>query len=160
VSDADAALRGDIPATLGQRTLARAIDLVIISSVVIALGGAMTTNDSGQPEIPRWVVLAVALCYLAYEATMVAMSGATVGKRATRIMIVSIQNGRRPVWIQAVLRALVPIAGWLVVPGFGLLVLMIVYLTAIFDRDFGRGLPDRLAGTVVVQRRNDDDELS
>lgn len=144
--------RFDLTASFGQRVLARAIDLVVVSSVLVALGSTATVADDGTPEIPRWVLLVFAATFVVYEAGMVGWSGATLGKRATHTAVVSVHDGRRPAWIQAVLRALVPVAGLLVVPALGLLLVVVVYLSAAFDRSTGRGAPDRIAGTVVVQR--------
>lgn len=144
--------RSDLPGTFGQRTLARAIDLMIVSSVILLLGGATVTTDDGEPQIPRWVWLVFAIVYVGYEAGLMSRSAGTVGKRSTRIAVVSARTGARPAVIQAVVRALVPFTGWLIVPGLGPLLLVLVYLTAAADLGFRRGIPDRLAGTVVVQR--------
>jgi uncharacterized RDD family membrane protein YckC len=144
---------GDLTATLGQRTLARIIDLIIVSTVIVALGGAtVRSSESGDVEFPRWVILVLATSYFLYETGAVAVAGKTVGKHFTRTEVVSARDGSRPLPVQAALRALVAVAGWVIAPAFGLILLIAVYATAIFDRAHMRGIPDRVAGTAVVQR--------
>jgi uncharacterized RDD family membrane protein YckC len=145
--------RGDLAATLGQRTLGRVIDFLIVSSVIVALGGAtVRSTESGEVEFPRWVILVLATSYFLYETLSVAIAGKTVGKHFTRTALVSVRDGSRPQPVQAAVRALVAVAGWVIAPGLGVILLVAVYATAVFDRRQLRGLPDRLAGTAVVQR--------
>ena len=145
--------RRDRAATVGQRTLGRVIDFLIVSTVLVVLGGAtVQSNESGEIDFPRWVVLVLATAYFLYETIAVAVAGKTVGKHFTRTALVSIHDGSRPLPVQAAVRALVAVGGWVIAPGLGAILLVLVYATALLDRDQLRGLPDRVAGTAVVQR--------
>ncbi|MDH3755033.1 MAG: RDD family protein [Acidimicrobiia bacterium] len=143
----------DLVAGNGQRALARLIDFAIVMTVVVAFAPSRVVTDDGAIRLPRWVILVTIAVFVVYETVGVAWRGQTVGKAATRIKVVDAASGRRPAAIQASLRVLVVAAAWVALGSFGLLAMILVYLTGALDRSTGRGLPDRVAGTAVVQIR-------
>lgn len=96
------------------------------------------------------MLLAIAsgvIAYLVYEAVMVGLWGATLGKRIVGVEVVSSRDGGRPGFKRSMLRTMVP-AVLLV----GLPVLYpLPYVLAAAAKD-QRGPHDRLAGTRVVVR--------
>ncbi|MER6581964.1 RDD family protein [Nonomuraea sp. NPDC001023] len=90
----------------------------------------------------RLIVLPVVFLY--------ALSGHTLGKLVMRLRIVAAGAGRRPAWRRLAVRALVfPLLAF--VPQAGIALLALDGLSALTD-PAGRGLHDRLAGTLVVDR--------
>lgn len=94
-----------------------------------------------------WVATGL-IASLCYEVPLVALRGQTVGKMMAGVRVVRIADGRVPGWWRSSLRwaalygpMLVPVAGWLLT--------LAVLVTAGLDPD-GRGLHDRIAGTIVL----------
>lgn len=131
---------GSIP----KRAVAFLIDEFILSSLflVVIWDSVSGANDFNQF---LFVTNAYALEYLGlkalYQTFFVALYGATPGKKAVKIRVVSIQSAATPTWGAAFNRAI-----------FRLLSEIIFYLGflwALFDSN-NQGWHDRTAGTVVV----------
>ena len=137
--------RRDLVAPLALRAFARAIDLLVVA--VISL--AVTVPSVGGPtdDVPTTVKLLSLAGWLVYEAGTVAVLGQTMGKRAVGLKVVTVGSGARPGVARSVLRAAVVPA---LVPPVGMFALL-AYPTATIDPGTGRGLLDRLAGTAVVR---------
>ena len=139
-------------ATIGQRFLGRLVDLVVIGVPVILL--VLATSDINEEEgivrTPLWAQLLSTGAAALYEVVLIRTSGQTVGKRALRIRVVRITDGRPPDWTASIMRYLLPILPALVpLPGLFLLS-PVVYLVAIFH-PLRQGWHDRAAGTIVVK---------
>lgn len=136
-------------AGFGQRLLARFIDgLVLLVPNIVAL---LVAQD--RPVAGGLLALAIAI---AYEVPQLAARGATVGKRAMGIRVVTMHGGGNPSAAQAFVRVAVPelfvATPSATLQSFALPWTIAVYLPMFFD-PWRRGLHDRAAGTRVV--RND-----
>ncbi len=134
-------------ASFMQRAMARSVDLMVVAIISLALFAQQLAIRGDDESVPRWTQVAVFLLWLAYEAGTTSFLGQTMGKLATGIRVADRRTGRRPNLARSVIRtavvpALLPFAAV-----FGLL----GYATAFVDQRERRGLPDRLAGTVVVK---------
>ena len=99
------------------------------------------------PGEPARLLVAQTLYKLVPAAVMVvgwARWGTTPGKLLLELQVVDARSGRRPGWIQSLIRVL----GYMV----SLLTLGLGFVWAAFDRN-GQALHDRLAGTRVVRVR-------
>jgi uncharacterized RDD family membrane protein YckC len=133
-----------------RRITARLIDAVLELGVAgfLAIGWIhwLAGDDWGVLGLMAVAGLIVVVVVGAYEIGFVAWRGQTPGKMATRIRVVT-RTGGRVGWGRAALR-LAPLVV-VVVPGIGYVIAVAVYGWFMVDAD-GRGLHDRLAGTVVV----------
>ena len=138
-------------ASIGQRALAQLIDSVIIGIplffVSTAISGDLTEADSGQLLLVTVLWLGVSLFY---NTAMIAIYGATIGKRIMKLMVVNRSDGSAVTWTYAAVRALIPTVAGLV-PVIGLAANLVVYFRAVFH-PLRQGLHDAAAGTVVVRR--------
>ena len=138
-------------ASIGQRALAQLIDSVIIGIplffVSTAISGDLTDADSGQLLLVTVLWLGVSLFY---NTAMIAIYGATIGKRVMKLMVVNRVYGLAVSWTYAAVRALIPTVAGLV-PVIGLAANLVVYLRAVFH-PIRQGLHDAAAGTIVVRR--------
>ncbi len=138
---------GDEVASLAQRALGRGIDLLVVAVISLALFAPQLVTRGDDDSVPRWTQVAVLVLWLVYEAGTTAFLGRTVGKLAVGSRVADRRTGRPPGLARSVVRAAV-------VPGL-LPMLSVVgllgYATAALDPREHRGLPDRLAGTVVVR---------
>jgi uncharacterized RDD family membrane protein YckC len=155
-----APLQGADLAALSQRLSAHLLDMVLYLAAAIpggALGGILGSSfASARTADPNDGIAAFAaafaglsfLAFFAYQSSLVARSGQSLGKRWTHIRIV-LENGEAPgFWKGVVLRSLL----------FGLLrvIPLVGPVSGMVDtlRIFGadrRCLHDRVAGTRVVQ---------
>jgi uncharacterized RDD family membrane protein YckC len=126
---------GEVPlATYGGRLLARLIDFLIIF-VLTYFPFLFFLPDGLLVQ-----VAAVLVTFLLYDTILTANTGATPGKRLTRVKIVRVTTGTAPGWGRSLRRALIlTLLGWL-----------IIAVTALFDERRHRGWHDRVAGTVVI----------
>jgi uncharacterized RDD family membrane protein YckC len=134
-------------ASFMQRAMARAIDLLVVAVISLALFAQQLALTGGEGSVPRWTQVAVFVLWLAYEAGTTTVLGQTMGKLAAGIRVADRRTGRRPNLARSVVRAAV-------VPGllpFIALFGLVGYATAFADLRERRGVPDRLAGTVVVK---------
>ncbi|HEV8624809.1 MAG TPA: RDD family protein [Acidimicrobiia bacterium] len=141
---------GERLATIGQRVLARLIDglLTVVPGAVVfvfALGQSFNTDQTSLPLGLRFIGLVLPF---AYEVSLVAVWGQTLGKRFVGIRVVG-PDGRPPGWGRSLRRWLVPFALGMV-PFIGWLLGMAVVLRAAFVQD-RRGFHDLAADTVVLQ---------
>lgn len=131
------------------RATARAIDAAIVLAPAALIGLV-----SGRALGAAFVVLVLLAVYL-YETIAVARFGTTIGKAALGLEIVDVDLGDHPRLSRAGTRILfvvaVAAAFHLVVP-VGPAVAVFLWGSAMTAVD-GRGLPDRVADTVVVRRR-------
>jgi len=138
-------------ASIGQRALAQLIDSVIIGIplffVSTAISGDLTDADSGQLLLVTVLWLGVSLFY---NTAMIAIYGATIGKRVMKLMVVNRVDGSAVTWTYAAVRPLIPTVAGLV-PVIGLAANLVVYLRAVFH-PIRQGLHDAAAGTIVVRR--------
>ena len=139
-------------ATIGQRFLARLVDVLVIGVPVILL--VLVTSDideeQGIVSTPLWTQLLSTAVSALYEIVLIRQRGQTVGKRALHIKVVRVTDGQPPDWTASIMRYLLPLLPALVpLPGVFLLS-PVVYLVAIFD-PLRRGWHDRAAGTIVIK---------
>lgn len=149
-----------ILASISLRAVARVIDSFVIASIALAcwvvgarlaLRSADTVDGdlgaAGEQTLVLALALAVVLIVL-YDIALVALFGATLGKRVVGTRVVSASDGGRPGWWRALRRWALTAAGNLVC-GLG----VVVYLSALMDRKRRQGWHDMVADTLVVMRR-------
>ena len=147
----DFSTESDRLASVGQRAVAQLLDGLIIGIPLFILtysfGGDITdTEDSNL----LWLTLLWLGVSLFYNTAMIAIYGATLGKRIMKLRVVNRTDGSPVTWTYAAVRALVPtLAG--VVPVIGFALNIAVYVRAFFH-PFRQGLHDAAAGTIVVRR--------
>jgi len=147
----DFSMESDRLASVGQRAVAQLLDGLIIGIPLFILtysfGGDITdTEDSNL----LWLTLLWLGVSLFYNTAMIAIYGATLGKRIMKLRVVNRTDGSPVTWTYAAVRALVPtLAG--VVPVIGFALNIAVYVRAFFH-PFRQGLHDAAAGTIVVRR--------
>ncbi len=148
-----------VPAGLGQRAIARCLDMVVLLLLVVGAFAGFSERDASDQvtfDPPWWWVLLVLVGVVSYEVVPVVVRGQTPGKILTRTRVARASDGGNPTWLQSVLRWIIPVLVLLVLaPVLETLVfplLAIVYGTALLDRG-GRSVLDKLAGTRVVQAR-------
>jgi uncharacterized RDD family membrane protein YckC len=105
------------------------------------------------PALFGWIVV-VAVLPFAYEALQLGLWGQTLGKRIMSLRVLS-DHGEPMRPAQAVGRAAANNILFLFGCGVGT---VMAYLWAIWDEPLHQGLHDRLAGTVVVDDREFEDE--
>ena len=138
---------GDEVAALAQRAMGRAIDLLVVGLISLAFFAPQLAVTDGDTTVPRWTQVAVFGVWMAYEAGTTTFLGSTMGKMAVACRVADRRTGRRPNLGRSLVRAAVVPGLLALLPLFGLL----GYATAVLDPNERRGLPDRLAGTVVVK---------
>lgn len=138
-------------ASIGQRALAQIIDSVLIGIplflVTSVLTGGLTSADGASLLFVTVLWLGVSLFY---NTGMIAVYGATIGKRVMKLRVVNRVDGSPVNWTYAAVRALVPTAAGLI-PAIGFAVNLVVYLRAVFH-PLRQGWHDAAAGTIVVRR--------
>ncbi|MFN3215687.1 MAG: RDD family protein [Acidimicrobiales bacterium] len=138
---------GDPVASVAQRCFGRAIDLLVVATFSMGLLIPTVQTEGDTLSLPGWTQWVALGLWVAYEASMTALLGTTVGKMAVGIQVVDRRTGRRPSWPNAIARTL-PVPLLLPLVSFFALA---VYPTALFDLDRRRGITDRIADTVVVR---------
>lgn len=161
--------RGPVLAEIWQRLLANIIDNMVMStagSVVavpiaviavltwdIPLGDTTSTSSGRSPEdavgtlIVYGIVFACTLLLLfIYQTVSIAKWGATLGKKAMKLRVVSVSDGGRTGWSKAAARAGVALLFGLI-PGLGL----IDAAWLLWDKPNRQALHDKAAGTVVIR---------
>jgi len=139
-------------APLARRALAQVLDGILIGVplfiVTLSMGGDLSDSDNDNL---LWLTVLWLAVTLVYSTVLVALTGATVGKRLLKIKVVNRLDGSPVSWSYAAVRALVPtVAGLIPVIGFALNIA--VYVRAFFH-PLRQGLHDAAAGTVVVRSR-------
>ncbi|WP_137814486.1 RDD family protein [Gandjariella thermophila] len=166
---------GTVPiASMGNRFLARLLDGLIVGVVawlvsqlvggLFAVGIAAKADQiqrTGAPPtelLPQifgaifMSIIAALVVTAAYEVTMIALTGATVGKLAAGVKVVSESTGQVPGWGSAFARW-GTMSGPSIVPCLGWIVTFIVEISPFFDEQRRQGWHDRAAHTVVISTR-------
>jgi uncharacterized RDD family membrane protein YckC len=148
-------------ASPGARAGARVIDWVIIfivSSIVsvVGLGGGLAMGSTGSDAgiaamfgALFMTFITVGIIAIGYEVTLVALKGQTVGKMVVGIRVARADNGDLPGWGPAAIRWALPGLVAFIIPVFGMLAALVVYLSFLWD-DRRQGWHDKAAATVVV----------
>lgn len=139
--------------------------LTLTQAQATALTTALFYSNTGlSDQYQHWVPILTSLVYLAYCTLFTATNGQTLGKRITRIKIITL-SGSTPDLRTSLLRNLFgfclplgsyleyyssPIAGLV---GQALAILVVFGFTAAFFNPRKQGWHDRLAGTVVVKAK-------
>lgn len=144
-------------ASPGARLGARVVDAVLMFAFVIFiflvfLGGLGSANDRGDAGIALGGVLlfpfVFALVGAIYEVVLIATKGQTVGKMAANVKVIRADNGGTVGAGKSIGRWIVPaVLG--VIPFFGLLLSLLVYVSLTWDRA-RQGWHDKAAGTIVI----------
>ncbi|CAM3735237.1 RDD family protein [Nocardiopsis gilva] len=160
-----------VPAGMGMRVLARAIDLVIVGAIGLVVSAAVSYEvpvgtETLLKELLASLVTSLLLfvLYAGYEVSFTALYGATPGKLFCRLRIVAAvdeetgSGGGLPDALGVLKRSTVLYLSVLLnfIPIIGLLALGVsIYAvtSAFLDQPRGRGLHDRIGGTEVVTTR-------
>jgi uncharacterized RDD family membrane protein YckC len=141
------------PASPGKRLAGALIDGLLFA--VLALSTLSTDTSNGVGLGLAWLGISAL-----YEIGLTAARGQTLGKMAVGTQVVDVSGERLPSWGQAALRWLVQgvpnIVGVVVVSSAvdlaSLVWATVIYLPILRSLD-RRGWHDRLAGTIVIDRR-------
>jgi uncharacterized RDD family membrane protein YckC len=140
-----------VPAGFTQRALGRAIDLAILTLLIVL---ALTPfNEDDSLDAPPLFLVAVLAAVLAYEIVPVYLRGQTPGKLIARTRIVRVDGGGSLTWWQAFVRWAPVCVVWAlggVYPPLAVVAMAALYLSALADVG-GRSVLDKLAGTRVVR---------
>ena len=147
-------------ASPGARLGARLIDWVIVAIafvilLVVGIGSAIGagSNEGEEAALSLGVLLLtpllIAAIGVAYEVTMIALKGQTLGKMATSIKVIRADNGRLPGWGKSISRWIIPIV-LLFVPFVGWILSLLVYVSLTWDKA-RQGWHDKAAGTLVIR---------
>jgi len=148
-------------ASPGKRLIARLIDFCVLwvgSSIVAMLGfgsglamGATGTDAGiiGMFTAFAAAMMTIVILSIAYEVTMIALKGQTVGKMVVSIRVARADNGGLPGWGKATGRWALP---WLLglIPLIGWIGTVLTYVSLTWD-DRRQGWHDKAAGTVVTE---------
>jgi uncharacterized RDD family membrane protein YckC len=133
-------------ADMGQRLLARIVDWVLVGVAYLVIFGLFFAGAAGRVTVdPKTgeltgggrgliasfflAIFILSIIGVVYEVVLIALRGATVGKKVMGIKVVREQDGGIPGWGPSLLRWVVPLIGSFVC-GIGQLV---VYLSPFFD---------------------------
>lgn len=147
-------------ASPGARLGARVLDAVImiVAIIIISLVGigsaiGLASDDEASAGLSFGAILLTAFLSavigVAYEVTMIALKGQTVGKMATNVKVVRADNGLLPGWGKSIGRWIIP-ALLAFVPFIGWILALLVYISLTWDRA-RQGWHDKTAGTIVVK---------
>lgn len=149
-------------ASPGKRLGARIIDAIVIFIAVVVVGalgfggGLAVGSAGGDSDAAAFAavgaffmtLMTIAVLTIAYEVTLTAIKGQTLGKMALGIRVARADNGGVPGWGKAIIRwALPALLGF--IPLVGMLATLLVYLSLLWD-DRRQGWHDKAAATVVV----------
>ena len=87
VSPGDAS--GDPVASIAQRCFGRAIDLLVVATFTMGLLIPTVQSEGDTLSLPEWTQWVALGLWVAYEATMTALLGTTVGKMAVGVQVVA-----------------------------------------------------------------------
>ena len=140
-------------ASVGQRAIARFIDVFIVFNVAGILSVILVRPADDDTSLGTTILLATVFLLIAgiYETAMVAWRGQPVGKWLLGIRVARYSDGDTPLVTEALVRFLVPSLP-LYIPYVGQVIWIGVYLTSI-PNERKQGFHDRAAGTVVVRAR-------
>ncbi|UNO41807.1 RDD family protein [Streptomyces sp. MST-110588] len=145
-------------ASLGQRFLARLVDLVVLCvlwMLMLGVTGATryAVEHPGKQDVTRNMIASAAafLLYFVYEGVLLARGGQTLGKKLTGIRVAMLADGSAPAG-RGWLRAAVYVLPGLLTPFFvGTLFWLLNSLWCLWDRPYQQCLHDKAARTVVVR---------
>lgn len=155
------------PAKLSHRLGARVLDIVTLTWLLFfvlveidqrLLGGDPWGRQPLQIDMtePRALILTVVVVGL-YEIMPVATKGATLGKALLGLRLVaSDRRGPLP-WLRALARTLVLYGAPVALGAYGGVVLLVLLISLALPAT-GRGLHDRLAGSIVILERREEGE--
>ena len=115
---------------LGRRLIALMIDWLMCYAIITASVGAL----GRRTHLDGFAVLAL---FFFEVFLLVSLTGASAGHRILGISVIRFSDGRAPTIVQSLIRTL----------------LLCLVITAITFDENGRGLHDRLSGTVLTLRR-------
>ena len=143
--------KGLVLARIRSRWWAAILDelIVVVPAFAVVFIWALTTNNTKIGDGEYLLITAiVSVVSAVYHTVCIAVWGRTVGKLATHIRVVRVDNGGPPGWWYSAIRALLPTALG-AVPAIGPYLVFPVYIVAFFDPR-RQGLHDKAAGTIVV----------
>jgi uncharacterized RDD family membrane protein YckC len=147
-------------ASPGKRLGARIIDMILISIGIVVIGfmgigsGAALGSTGTDVGIGAAIgailmtILTIAILTIAYEVTLTALKGQTIGKMAVGIRVARADNGELPGFGKAIMRWALPNL-MLFVPFVGWLASVLTYVSLTWD-DRRQGWHDKAAATVVL----------
>lgn len=169
MSSAPAAMTGQVTlgngqvrtlASPGKRLVARILDFVVMwcASFIVAMlgfGGGVAAGATGSDvglaamfSAFAATVMTIVIISIAYEVTLIALKGQTIGKMVMGIRVARADNGELPGWGKSVgrwalpsLLGLIPLIGWIGT--------VLTYVSLTWD-DRRQGWHDKAAATVVV----------
>ena len=145
-------------ASPGARLGARILDILVMVAAFIFLAivvwiGWSSGPDAGNREAGLNAVVTVPLVIaatgIAYEVSMIALKGQTLGKMATNVKVVRADNGGRIGWGKSIGRWIIPVV-LLFIPFIGWILAVLVYVSLTWDRT-RQGWHDKVAGTLVIK---------
>ncbi len=132
---------------IGARLIDGLILIVVAFPIALAVVGSATST--------RGVLVAavfLAIAGVVYEVGMIALKGATLGKMAVGIHVVTVEGLNPPGWGPAILRWVVSLVNIIpVIGGFILLIIWIVSLVFLFSDPRRQTVFDKVAKTYVVR---------
>ena len=146
-------------ASPGARLGARLLDGVILFIAVIVLAlifGVSISLSAGSDEgsgLALGAILGLLLLFglagIAYEVTMIALKGQTVGKMATSVKVIRADNGQLPGWGKSIGRWIIPTL-LNIIPFVGWILALLCYVSLTWDK-VRQGWHDKAAATLVVK---------
>ena len=143
----------------GARLGARILDWLIMAAVglligLVGIGG--TINDETGSEATELAIedvlitlLLLVVIGIAYEVSMIALKGQTLGKMATKIKVIRADNGQLVGWGKSIVRWIVPVL-LVMIPFNGWILALLAYIALTWDR-VRQGWHDKAAKTLVVK---------
>ena len=155
MNDFDPPVRQDALASVGQRALAQVLDGLVLLVPAVAIvywvaGDILIATDTETTSSQMWATFMLVAMQIAYNTVCVTTWGATLGKRALGLRVVSEVDGGAVPLNGAAMRALIPAAAGLI-PVIGMAAPIIIYMRAFFH-PLRKGWHDQAAGTIVVKR--------
>ena len=138
-----------------RRLGARIIDIVVVGVLFLSVSYALLGYDWDVSNIGLFLAAAAmgSAIEIAYEVTLVATRGQTLGKMATKIKVISAVDGQLPGWNSSLRRWFIPgLTRFIPHIWAGTLVAWLCYLSLTWGRNH-RGWHDLVAGTLVVRKQ-------
>ncbi len=142
-------------ARLGARILDWLI-MVVVGLLIglVGIGGTIGDETGGEAvelaiEDVLITLLLIVVIGIAYEVSMIALKGQTLGKMATKVKVIRADNGQLVGWGKSIVRWIIPILLFLI-PFIGWILALLVYVSLAWDR-VRQGWHDKAAKTLVVK---------
>lgn len=142
----------------GARLGARVLDVVIMAVVFfvlmfVGIFAAIGAETEGEAVVALGTLLlfflVIAIIGIAYEVSMIALKGQTLGKMATSVKVVRADNGELVGWGKSIGRWIIPAVLYFI-PVVGPLLALLVYVSFTWDNT-RQGWHDKAAGTLVIK---------